>query len=105
MQIKRFALIVLLILVLLPARSAFASRLSARISAVRPFNSLQAATPTSIPSTPGPTETAPSGPPLSLTLMLLFTCCAVGLVLGILGIGLLTGINNRKASEEDKKEK
>ena len=44
-------------------------------------------------------------PPLSLTLMLAFTCCAVGLVLGLLILGFVVSFQNRKKAEEEKKEK
>ena len=53
--------------------------------------------PTDIP-TDGPT----GGPPLSLTLTLLFTCCALGLVLGVLAIGLFISIQKRKEEKEEK---
>jgi len=41
-------------------------------------------------------------PPLSLTLMLAFTCCALGLVLGLVILGFALSFQNRK---KDKKEK
>jgi len=44
-------------------------------------------------------------PPLSLTLMLAFTCCALGLVLGLLILGFVLSFQNRKKNEEEKKEK
>ena len=105
MRIKQIALIAFLTLILLPIQTVFASRLAARTSSVRPFNSLQAATPTAIPPTPVSTNAAPSGPPLSLTLMLLFTCCALGLVFGILILGFVAGTGNRNEVEKSKKEK
>ena len=49
-------------------------------------------------STDGPT----GGPPLSLTLTLLFTCCALGLVVGVLALGFILSMQKRK---EEKKEK
>jgi len=48
-------------------------------------------------------------PPLSLTLMLAFTCCALGLVLGILILGFVVSFQNRNSfknrtkDEEEKK--
>ena len=47
--------------------------------------------------TPLPT----GGPPLSLTLTLLFTCCALGLVIGVLVIGFIIAMQKQK---EEKKE-
>ena len=53
--------------------------------------------PTDIP-TDGPT----GGPPLSLTLTLLFTCCALGLVLGVLAIGFFISMQKRKEENKEK---
>ena len=103
MRIKRIALIALLTLILLPLQTAFAARLAAPTSNGRPFNSIQAAAPTDVPPTPTPTNAAPSGPPLSLTLMLGFTCLALLLVVGILVLGFMASLTNRK--EADKKTK
>jgi hypothetical protein len=50
-----------------------------------------------------PLENFMQYPPLSLTLMLAFTCCALGLVLGILILGFVLSFQNRK--REDKEEK
>ena len=44
-------------------------------------------------------------PPLSLTLILAFTCCAMGLVIGLLVLGFVVSFQNRKKNEEEKKEK
>jgi len=44
-------------------------------------------------------------PPLSLTLMLAFTCCALSLVIGLLVLGFVLSFQNRKKNEEDQKEK
>lgn len=55
-----------------------------------------------ITATPITTEAPPSGPPLSLTLMLLFTCCALGLVLGVLVVGYVLSIRNRKGGKDEK---
>ncbi len=95
MRIKQIALIALLTSILLPVPAAFAFRLTARTPGVRPFNSVQAATPTPIPPAPAPTET-PSAPPLSLTLMLGFTCLALLLIVGVLVVGFMASVTNRK---------
>ncbi|HUI88439.1 MAG TPA: hypothetical protein VLX61_06905 [Anaerolineales bacterium] len=42
-------------------------------------------------------------PPLSLTLMLGFTCFALALVLGILVLGFVVSFQNRKKDEKEKK--
>jgi len=42
-------------------------------------------------------------PPLSLTLMLGFTCFALVLVLGILILGFVLSFQNRKKDKEEKK--
>lgn len=55
-------------------------------------------TPFSIP-TPVPTI-ASSGPPLSLTLMLAFTCCALLLVLAVLIIGVIAAMTSRKGGKQ-----
>ncbi len=53
--------------------------------------------------TPSSTEAgSPSGPPLSLTLMLGFTCCALGVVFAILIIGFVVGVSNRKGGKNEK---
>ncbi|MFZ1040346.1 MAG: hypothetical protein WCA79_07860 [Anaerolineales bacterium] len=44
-------------------------------------------------------------PPLSLTLMLGFTCFALALVLGILILGFVLSFQNRKKDKEEKKDK
>jgi hypothetical protein len=59
-------------------------------------------TPFSFP-TPAP-KAASKGPPLSLTLMLLFTCCAIGLVLVILGIGFFISLENRKRIKDESRQ-
>jgi hypothetical protein len=51
--------------------------------------------------TPLPAGQPASGPPLSLTLTLLFTCCALGLVVGVLVIGFILAMHKQK---EEKKE-
>ena len=57
------------------------------------------------PLTPVPTEIPASGPPLSLTLTLLFTCCAMGLVVGVFVIGALASRTNLQAVGEEKSSK
>jgi len=52
--------------------------------------------------TPVPTGLPSSGPPLSLTLMLVFTGCALSLVLGILVIGFILGTQMRKSEKSEK---
>lgn len=44
-------------------------------------------------------------PPLSLTLMLGFTCCALSLVIGLLVLGFVLSFQNRQKDEEEKKDK
>jgi hypothetical protein len=53
--------------------------------------------------TPVPTDVVSTGPPLSLSLMLLFTCCGLGLVLGVLVVGFLAATTNRQAVKDEKK--
>ena len=105
MRIKQIALIVLLTLILLPVQSAFASRLAARTSNMRPFNSLQAATPTVVPPTSTPATVTREAPPLSLTLMLGFTCLALLLVIGVLVVGFIASVTNSKELEKQAKKK
>jgi hypothetical protein len=62
------------------------------------------ATPASFP-TDVPTDGPTGGPPLSLTLMLVFTGCALSLVLGILVLGFVLATQNRKFEKKDKKTK
>ena len=51
--------------------------------------------------TPVPATTPSSGPPLSLTLMLAFTCCALGLVVGVIVVGFIVSRENRKRISND----
>ncbi len=44
-------------------------------------------------------------PPLSLTLMLAFTCCTLLVVLGILGAGFLLVVGKGNAAKDDGKRK
>jgi hypothetical protein len=41
-------------------------------------------------------------PPLSLTLMLGFTCCALSVVLGILILGFILSLEGRKKNKEER---
>ncbi len=50
--------------------------------------------------TPAPSSLPSGGPPLSLTLILGFTCCAMILVVGILVLSVIAGNQNRKSFEE-----
>jgi hypothetical protein len=47
-----------------------------------------------------PPEGPPSGPPLSLTLTLLFTCCGLGLVVGVLILGFVLAMQKRKGGSD-----
>jgi hypothetical protein len=94
MQTKQIALVALLAFILLPVQSVFVSRVLTRTSSVQPFNSFHAA-PIVVTATPLPAET-PAAPPLSLTIMLGFTCLALLLIIGVIVIGFLTGITNRR---------
>ena len=58
------------------------------------------ATPAASSAVPATPTFQPSTPPLSLTLTLAITCCAIGAVLGILVLGFILSRENRK---EDKK--
>jgi hypothetical protein len=51
--------------------------------------------------TPLPAGQPAARPPLSLTLTLLFTCCALGLVVGVLVVGFILAMQKQK---EEKKE-
>lgn len=48
-----------------------------------------------------PTESASNGPPLSLTLMLAFTGCAVSLVIGVLVLGFILATQSRSAKPKE----
>jgi hypothetical protein len=50
--------------------------------------------------TPSPGSLPSGGPPLSLTLILGFTCCAMILVVSILVLSVIAGNQNRKSFEE-----
>lgn len=57
-------------------------------------------TPFSYP-TLGPAQSGGGGPPLSLTLVLIFTCCSLGLVLGVLGLGFILALQKRKGGQSE----
>ncbi len=64
---------------------------------------LPAATPAPLGfPTPTPAGPVPSGPPLSLTLTLIFTCCALGLVVGLIVVGFIVSMQNRNGGKPDK---
>jgi hypothetical protein len=52
--------------------------------------------------TPAPAPSPAGSPPLSLTLMLAFTCCALGLVVGVIVIGFFISRDNRKRTTNEK---
>lgn len=52
--------------------------------------------------TPVATDEPTSGPPLSLTLTLVFTCCALGLVVGVIVLGFILSMQKRKEEKKDK---
>ncbi len=62
------------------------------------------------PMTPAPTPLAtipaapfvPSTPPLSLTVMLAFTCCALSVVLGLIVLSFVIGVQRRKGEKPEK---
>ncbi len=99
MQKKYSLILALFAVVLFPIQI-----LSAKPSqpAVSSLSTVPPATPAAT-MTPAPPDAQPSGPPLSLTLTLLFTCCSVGLVLGVLILGILAGRTNAKAVADEKK--
>ncbi len=90
MQLRLIAFLALLLIVFVSFQNVFAYRM-ADTTAVVP-------TPTS-PSLPIATD-QPNGPPLSLTLMLGFTCCALSVVLGILILGFVLSLEGRKKDNE-----
>ncbi|MBI3739627.1 MAG: hypothetical protein HY258_11320, partial [Chloroflexi bacterium] len=55
--------------------------------------------PTPIPSTP----TSRTGPPLSLTLTMAFTCCALLLVVGVLVLGAIIAMQKHKGGNNENK--
>ncbi len=50
-----------------------------------------------------PTKFPQGGPPLSLTLILLFTCCALGAVIGVIILGFVLNVSRRKESQAEEK--
>ncbi len=59
------------------------------------------AAPTPLATLP-PSQAPQGGPPLSLTLMLGFTCCALSAVLGIIVLGIILNVEKRKATPDEK---
>ena len=55
-----------------------------------------------ITPTPSPASAAPGGPPLSLTLTLLFTCCSLGVVVGLIVLGFVLSMQKRNAAKAEK---
>ena len=51
---------------------------------------------------PTPAGSVPSGPPLSLTLTMLFTCCSLGLVAGLIVVGFILSLRKRSIGESEK---
>ncbi|HUH96159.1 MAG TPA: hypothetical protein VLZ89_02300 [Anaerolineales bacterium] len=64
------------------------------------------ATATAAPAAPSAIRATPtfqaSAPPLSLTLTLAFTCCALAAVLGILVLGIVVSMGNRRSEQKKK---
>ena len=50
--------------------------------------------------TPGTSGAIGAGPPLSLTLMMAFTCCAIGLIVGVLVLGFVVAMRNKKTTDQ-----
>ncbi len=64
---------------------------------------LQAVTPTPFtPPTSAPSQPTRSAPPLSLTLLLLYTCCALSAVLGVGVLGFILAASRRKGGTSEK---
>ena len=59
-------------------------------------------TPFSYPTLPPPQPPGASGPPLSLTLILVGICCALGLILGVFGLGVILAGQKRKDGTHEK---
>jgi len=97
MQIKLIAFLTLIVIVFASFQNVFAFRV-ADATTVAPTATPIA--PSAITATP---TFQPSAPPLSLTLTLAFTCCALGGVLGILALGIIASRGNQKEAQEKKK--
>jgi hypothetical protein len=79
--------------------SAFSTR-AAHANPVPQDQLVLQATPASVPtSTPEATVSTQTGPPLSLTLILLGMCCVFVLVIGVVVLGFIA--RNPKKKEED----
>ena len=97
MQIKLIAFLTLIVIVLASFQNAFAVR-GADGTTVAPT-----ATPVASSEITATPTFQPSAPPLSLTLMLAVTCCALGGVLGILALGIIVSRGNQKELQKKKK--
>jgi hypothetical protein len=69
-----------------------------------PATGAQAAVSAAPPAQVTPTPTGPvsGGPPLSLTLTLLFTLCSLGAVVGVLVVGFILSMRRQKDDKPDK---
>ena len=58
------------------------------------------------PGSPSPTQAGPTpgAPPLSLTFTMLFTCCSLGLVVGLIVLGFIVSLQKRKIEQPEKSE-
>jgi len=64
---------------------------------------LQAVTPTPFAySTSSPASPLRGAPPLSLTIILLVTCCTLGLVVGLIVLMFIISLSNRKGGKDEK---
>lgn len=68
---------------------------------IRGVQDVEATPSPSTPATPA-AQAVRERPPLSLTLMLLFTCCSVGLVLGMLVVGIMASRGNQGQGKDEK---
>jgi hypothetical protein len=63
---------------------------------------LAAVTPTPI-THPTPSLAATHGtPPLSLTIVMLITCCMLGLIVGVIALMFFISLTNRKGGKDEK---
>jgi hypothetical protein len=74
------------------------------VPTIVPFSgmTLAIAPTSSILTTPAAGNAAHGSPPLSLTLMLAFSCCAIGLVVGVLVVAFVLALQNQKRGKHDK---
>jgi hypothetical protein len=57
-------------------------------------------TPFNFPTPVGSTTSTSNGPPLSLTILLVTVCCIVLLLFGVLGLGIMLSMQNRKGGKQ-----